>query len=592
MTEPFPLRFAPGIVKSDSPYSLRGRYVDADKVRFVKGQPEKHKGHVRFSDETLTGIPRAALAWDDFSANRRIAVGTHLKLALAGTDGTITNITPFRSTGTLGSDPFAVTDTSTTVVVTHTGHGNVVGSTVIFEGATAGGGIAIDGEYEVTSVIDANSYEIQHSAPATSTDATTGGSSVDFSYEILPGFANVSQGRGFGVGLYGAGTYGTPRSGSSFTQYPRTWSLDLYGQNLLGMASGLFIYEWQPGVSTRAAKVANSPSGQFMFVTNERFPVVLGAGGQLMTIAWPDQNDITDWTPGEGKTAVSRRLQGGSRLICGAALRPLQNVIWSDTSVFAMQYTGAILQVYSTPRIGDNCGIVGPHAFAIAGGIAYWRGSSNFFMYSGAVAPIPNADDINDWLTARLNGKQNWKCQAHYSPRYNEITWFYVHADHNESAYYVAVCLNDFSWTVGTSDRVLLREAAGINAAVYGFSPGGVIYQHEIGVDADGEAMPWFLESSPLDIDNGSIIADVQGYIPDFQRQAGPVELTLTGFDAPNEDTPIDTVNKQIAEKQGIVDMSFGARQASIHLAGITIGSDFRLGLPKLEVQGSGTRRP
>lgn len=591
MGEPFPLNFGPGIVKTEAPYSIPGRYIDCDKVRFVKGKPEKHKGFVRWTASLLVGIPRAALAWDDFSANRRIGIGTHLKLMLAGIDGSITNITPFRLSGTLANNPFATTNGSAIIVVTHVNHGLTTDTTINFSGATAVAGITIVGEYQTGQVIDTNSYEITHTAAANAT-TTGGGAAVAFSYEIPPGGANVSQGRGYGVGRYGAGKYGNARLTANFTQYSRSWSLDLYGQNLVAMPSGFQLYEWIPGTSLRATLVANSPTGQGMFVTNERFIVVLGANGNLMQIAWHSQTDITDWTPADGKTVIFRNLQGGSRLIAGAALRVLMNVVWSDTSLFAMQYTGALNQVYSTLRVEDNCGIVGPHAFAIANSRAYWMGTDNFFMYAGSVQPIPNAEDVKDWLYPRLNGKQNWKCQTHYSPKYNEVTWFYIHADDNESSYYVAVNLEDFSWTVGTSERVLLEATAGINSAVYGLSPEGIIYQHEMGVDADGAAMPWFLESGPLDLKYGAVIADIHGYIPNFFRQTGPIELTLTGFDAPQETTPIDTVNKSIAEGQGIVDMNFGARQVSMRLDGIVIGSDFRMGLPKLEIQAEATRRP
>ena len=590
MGEPVPLDFAPGIVKVDAPYALRGRYIDCDKVRFVKGKAEKHKGFVKWTENAVLGIPRAAKAWDDFSANRRIAVGTHLKLQLAAIDGTITNITPFRASGTLGNNPFATTNGSASVTVTHNTHGLSPGTTIYFSGASAVAGITIDGEYTVGEVFGLNSYEIVHSSAANAT-TTGGGNAVHFDYEIPPGFANVSQGRGYGVGRYGRETYGTPRATSSFTQYSRTWSLDLYGQNLLAMPSGLNLYEWVPGVSTRATKVANSPTGEFMFVTNERFPVILGADGNLMNVRWPHQTDITDWTPADGKTAVIRTLQGGSRLIAGAALRPLANVIWSDTAVFLMQYTGALNQVYSTLRVEVDCGIVGPHAFVVAGGKAYWMGTSNFFMYSGGVQTIPNADDIKDWLFDRLNKKQNWKCQAHYSAKYNEITWFYIHADDNESSYYVAVSLDDFSWTMGTSDRVLVRESAGINAAVYGLSPAGVIYQHEIGVDADGEAMPWFLESAPLDVANGKPLLDIFGYSPNFQRQSEAIELTLTGWDQPQDANPVDEVSETIMPGQGMVDLHFSGRQVSVRLDGITLGSDFRLGLAKVELQAEAVRR-
>lgn len=90
-----------------------------------------------------------------------------------------------QSTGSLGTDPFSVASGDETVTVTHTSHGLEVGDVVKFEGATAGGGITVDGAYVVATVTDANTYTIEHSDSATSDDSTTGGSAVTYTYETL-----------------------------------------------------------------------------------------------------------------------------------------------------------------------------------------------------------------------------------------------------------------------------------------------------------------------------------------------------------------------------------------------------------------------
>jgi hypothetical protein len=41
---PLPIDLPAGIVKVDSPNGAGGRYTDGDKVRFVKGKPEKWRG--------------------------------------------------------------------------------------------------------------------------------------------------------------------------------------------------------------------------------------------------------------------------------------------------------------------------------------------------------------------------------------------------------------------------------------------------------------------------------------------------------------------------------------------------------------------
>lgn len=595
MGKPFPLDFAPGIIKVDAPYSVPGRYIDCDHVRFVDGKPEKHKGFELFSADPVTGFASAALAWDDFSFNRRLTIGTHLKLELLDFEGEVTNITPFRSTGSLGNDPFAVVNGSPTVTVTHAGHGVEAGATVYYAGAIAGGGITIDGEYLVDVVTDVDHYEITHSVAATSTDATTGGAAVTFQYEINPGTNNVQSGTGWGVGTWGTGTWGTPRTGSSitFTQYPRTWSLDLYGENLLAMPSGGLLYQWDPDSSVRAEAVTNSPTGHFMFVTNERYPIILGVDDDMMTLGWPDQNDITIWTPAANNTALRRTLQIGSRLVGGAILRQTVGLIWTDSAAYSYQYTGQKNIIYVTLPIGKQCGLIGPGAFSVAGGVAYWMSNFTFHMSGGtSVQNIPNCEAIRDWLFERLDPKQNWKCTAKYSSVYNEIRWNYVLDGDSTAAYYVAVCLTDFSWTMGTDDRLVFEERAGVNPATYGVDAAGNVYLHETGVDADGEALSWFLESAPIDINQGADVIDIFGYIPNFQRQTGAIDVTIYGWDHPQQLTPIDTHTESIAEGQGIVDAHLAGRQIAIRLSSDEVGGDFRLGLSKVEGQAGGSRRP
>lgn len=586
----FPLDFLPGIVKVDAPYTLRGRYIDCDKVRFFKGKPEKWKGWETYVSGFL-GVPRAMKSWDDFSDARWLAVGTHSKLYVVSSIEVKTNITPFVDTGTLGNDPFTTTNASKIVTVQDTAHGRTVGSTVIFSGATAVGGITINGEYLVNTVVDSSHYTIMHSAAATS-GATGGGASVAYQYELSPGEVNVVFGFGYGTSTYGTGTYGTPRANSNFIIYARIWSLDTYGENLLAMPSGNKLYQWDPDTPTdRAALVTNSPTGNFMFITNERYPVVLCADNDNMALAWPDQNDITNWTNSSTSTANVRRLSKGSRLVAGANLVGTANILWTDSAVYSMNYTGQRNFVYDTLHQASNCGLIGPHAFVVVAGRAFWMGQKNFFVYGGTVQFIPRQDEIQDWLFNQLDTSQNWKCNATYSESNNEIRWEYVAEGDQEPSLYVAVSLDDYSWTMGTLNRTAWTEQSGLNSVVYGADENGTVFEHEVGFDADGVAMDWFLESAPIEIDDGNRAMDIWGYIPNFQRQVGDIEVTIKTYDMPNKTTIQEQESDTLFEQIGIVDMHLSGRQASIRLEGFQLGGDFRLGLGAVEVTAAGMRR-
>lgn len=66
----------------------------------------------------------------------------------------------YTNTTTLGTDPFASTNASSTITVTHTAHGASRGDIVSFENASAFNSFTPTGFFYVHSIVDANSYKI------------------------------------------------------------------------------------------------------------------------------------------------------------------------------------------------------------------------------------------------------------------------------------------------------------------------------------------------------------------------------------------------------------------------------------------------
>src|ERR1043166_4142291 len=259
MPDPIPLPIAPppGVVITETGKVAAGRWTACDAVHFVRGQPQKIGGWVRQTTTPTSGQPRAAHAWRDNSSNEFIAVGTYRKLYVYDTNLAQNDITPFRRTsagiggGSALTNPFTTANGSSLVAVADTGHGLAVGDTAIFTavGANVGGITAaqLTGAFLVAGVTDANHYTFDCGIVASS--SATGGGTVQYQYEITVGTELGSQGTGFGVGQFGGGTYGTPRSGSSIFFEPRVWSLDHFGQILLATYNTGAIYAFDPTAS-------------------------------------------------------------------------------------------------------------------------------------------------------------------------------------------------------------------------------------------------------------------------------------------------------------------------------------------------------
>ena len=196
-----------GIVADRSEYSTGSRWRICDKVRFQQGQPEKIGGWVSEVNWSFTGTPSSVLAWQTLGGDSVLAVGTNKKLQIVVNDSLI-DITPANSSVTLNG-AFDMVDESAIVTVHDVAHGAEDGDYVVFSGATAGGGITVTGEYILTFV-DANTYTIQHPSAATSTATGQGGSSIATVYLLGTGNSVGTAGLG-----WGAGTWGTPRTGTT-----------------------------------------------------------------------------------------------------------------------------------------------------------------------------------------------------------------------------------------------------------------------------------------------------------------------------------------------------------------------------------------
>ena len=261
--------FKPGVNKENTRYTTEGGWYEADKVRFRQGNPEVIGGWQPFSAATYQGVCRSLWNWVTLGGDNLIGVGTNLKFYL-NQGGLYYDITPIRETVTL-TNPFNTTNTSTTVLVTDTSHGCVTGDFVTFSGATAVGGLTLNGEFQVT-VLTANTYNITATSQATST-AGPGGGTVTTVYQINVGPAIPVPLVGWGAGVWGSpppvappSTVGTWGYGLTSSSALRLWNQINYGQDLVyGPRTGP-IYYWDATdtVSTRGV-LLNSLGGTVSF---------------------------------------------------------------------------------------------------------------------------------------------------------------------------------------------------------------------------------------------------------------------------------------------------------------------------------------
>jgi hypothetical protein len=141
------LTLRPGVNRENTRYTSENGWYEGDKIRFRQGTPEKIGGWNRISLTFFKGVCRSLWAWIS-GVSTYIGTGTNLKFYIER-GGQYNDITPLRATVTL-TNPFTWL-TSTTFQVTDAAGGYIANDFVTFSGATATGGITLNGEYQLAS---------------------------------------------------------------------------------------------------------------------------------------------------------------------------------------------------------------------------------------------------------------------------------------------------------------------------------------------------------------------------------------------------------------------------------------------------------
>jgi len=237
--------FKPGVNRENTRYTTEGGWYDCDKIRFRQGTPEKVGGWQRISSSTFIGVCRSLWAWVTLGFQNLVGVGTDQKFYIEN-GGVYYDITPIRAEVTL-TNPFTTNTATnsggyTTVTVTDAALGYRNGAYVTFYGATAVGGVTVNGEYQI-AYTSGTTYTIQVLGTASSN--ATGGGTVYAVYQVNTGPATAQPLTGWGAGAWGAGPWGI---GSTSTDPLRIWNQNNFGEDLIYGPRGGPLYYWNAGV--------------------------------------------------------------------------------------------------------------------------------------------------------------------------------------------------------------------------------------------------------------------------------------------------------------------------------------------------------
>lgn len=316
-------------------------------------------------------------------------------------------------------------------------------------------------------------------------------------------------------------------------------SLDNWGEFLMACYSGGPVYVWQPALGGPAVNIATAPQENFfMFVAIQQQMLVCcgtlnASSGDFdpMLIRWSDAGDYEEFTPTVGNQAGSYRLSIGSEIRAALTVAG-QNLIWTDVTLYSMQYVQYPL-VWGFQPVGLNCGAVGPHAVGILGGVVFWMSRNQFFMLAGGgVQPIECP--VWDMVFPNLSEEQLRNTVCETDSFYGEVGWSVRQIDN--TFVFVRLQVATGAWTASSYHHHTAWIDQNPFGAPIGGHEDGWVDQHDVGYDADVAAAPWSLTSGIVMISEGDQAMFVREVIPDFETLGTDpaIELTLKFYDYPH----------------------------------------------------------
>jgi hypothetical protein len=511
------------------------------------------------------------------------------------------------ATANAGTVPFFTTTSgSATVNVLEPSHGLSVGEqTPVFVPVTVGG-VTLSGAYLAQTVTDANNFTIAASTTASSTaGALENSGNVQLIYYVAIGPQPAAQ--PYGSGVYGGGAYGVgvaPSGGSGTPITATDWTLDNWGEILVACPTGSSIYIWEPNTGfSNARLVPNAPiinTGMFLAMPLQ---IMVAFGSSFsgvpnpLGINWTTSGDFTVWTPLSTNQAGGYQIPTGSKIV-GAMQGPQQGLVWTDIDLYSMQYVG-FPNVFGFSKIMTGCGLIGLHGAGLLGNTVYWMSQEQFFMQPAGGAPQAMPCTVWDYIFQNLDTANAHKVRCAPNSRFGTIAWHFpsLSGGTGENDSFVEYNAIEGEWTFGqypTTGRSAWIDQSVLGPPI-GAGPNQVIYQHEVGYNADGSAMNPIFTTGYWSIGEGEDFYFVDQFIPDFKyglqggSQAANMLVTIFVVNYPN-DTPTVKGPYPMSTAIQYISTRLRGRQLAITVQSADLNSWWRIGECRYRAAPAGRR--
>ena len=398
----------------------------------------------------------------------------------------------------------------------------------------------------------------------------------------------------------------------------RLWSFDNFGEDLIANVRDGNIYYWDKsnGLNNRAVALSTlsgasgTPTVARQIIVSDRDRHVIafacdktsavGVQDPLL-IRFSDQEDAANWTPSATNTAGDLIIGSGSKFV--AAIETKREIlVYTDASLHTLKFIGAPF-TFGISQISTGISIIGPNAAVAVNDAVFWMGENQFYVYDGRTTQIPCS--VRAKIFDDLNLDQRELVTAALNSQYNEVWWFYPSLNSTENDKYVVYNYEEKVWYFGTLGRTAWVDAETRSYPVAA-APDNNLYNHENGND-DGSnnpatAITSFIESSPMSLESGDKYMLTNKVLPDvtFAGSTGAnpeVTFELRAYNNPGENygeaLTSDVARSATSPVEQYTDelyMRLRGRSFSLRLSSSDLGTQWRVGVPRVEVRPDGKR--
>jgi hypothetical protein len=497
----------------------------------------------------------------------------------------------------------SITDSDTTITLLSVAGFNVAGGTVL-----------IDNELITYTGISSNDLTgCTRGVSGTSAAAHTNGAST----QLAVGNANPADDF---VG------WGLSASTSAVSQNElRTWSHDNFGEDLLinPRDDGIYYWDRTTGTGTRAVQITDLGGAneapvvakQVLVSDSDRHVIAFGCNPQgtssvadqdPLLIRFSDQESLTDWAATATNTAGDLRIGSGSKFIQAVETKR-ETVIFTDKSMHSLRFIGPPF-TFGLTQVSANISVISPKGAASVDDLVFWMGNDNFYLYDGRTQAIPCT--VRDYVFLDFNFAQAEKVVCGVNSQWTEVVWYYpsetnssTNGGDDENDRYVIYNYAERVWYYGSlrRDSWIDRGVRQYPIATETDSAGvGYLYNHELGNDADGAALDAFIESSQVDIGDGDRFAFIDRLIPDLTFSGSTAPTPVANFSISTRNYPggvyLQTDAQTVSQTSTVpveqftqqLNMRLRGRSFSLKVDSSSIGTNWRLGAPRLGVRQDG----